>query len=170
MFPIIILAPVPQNGTFRVIREEDDMLEIRECRPEDLSGLLQLYTQLHGDPAPAINDRILDIWERIMNDENHHILGGFQDGALVTSCVINIILNLTHNQRPYAVIENVITDASERGRGHASAVLKAAKEIAEKEKCYKIMLMTGSKKDSTLHFYEAAGYNRLDKTAFVQWL
>jgi len=146
------------------------MFEIRECRSEDLSGLLYLYTQLHGDPMPPINDRILNVWERIMADKGSHVVAGFVDGAMVSSCVINIIQNLTHNQRPYAVIENVITDANERGRGYASGVLDFAREIARKDNCYKIMLMTGSKKDSTLHFYEAAGYNRQDKTAFIQWL
>jgi tRNA A22 N-methylase len=30
--------------------------------------------------------------------------------------------------------------------------------IVEKEHCYKIMLLTGSKKESTLDFYEKAGY------------
>ena len=29
---------------------------------------------------------------------------------------------------------------------------------------------TGSKKPETLHFYEKAGYNSSDKTAFIQWL
>lgn len=28
----------------------------------------------------------------------------------------------------------------------------------------------GSKQESTLHFYEQAGYNSKDKTAFIQWL
>lgn len=32
------------------------------------------------------------------------------------------------------------------------------------------MLLTGSKKESTLKFYEQAGYNRNDKTAFIQWI
>lgn len=41
-----------------------------------------------------------------------------------------------------------------------------AKELAEKENCYKMMLLTGSKEESTLWFYEQAGYNRKDKTAF----
>ena len=35
---------------------------------------------------------------------------------------------------------------------------------------YKMMLLTGSKKESTLRFYENAGYNSSDKTAFIQWL
>ncbi len=32
------------------------------------------------------------------------------------------------------------------------------------------MLITGSKSENMLQFYELAGYNRNDKTAFVQWL
>lgn len=146
------------------------MFEIRECRPEDLSGLLELYAQLHDNPVPPINDKILAVWEHMMKDENHHVIAGFLDGAMVSSCVITVILNLTHSQRPYAVIENVITDENVRGRGYASAVLQHAKDIAVRAHCYKIMLMTGSKKESTLHFYETAGYNRQDKTAFIQWL
>lgn len=35
---------------------------------------------------------------------------------------------------------------------------------------YTQMLMTGSKEESTWRFYERAGFNRADKTAFVQWL
>jgi hypothetical protein len=30
--------------------------------------------------------------------------------------------------------------------------------------------MTGSKENSTLRFYEHAGYNQHDKKAFIQWL
>ncbi|MGN0376976.1 MAG: GNAT family N-acetyltransferase [Suilimivivens sp.] len=81
-----------------------------------------------------------------------------------------IIPNLTHDQRPYALIENVITDESYRKRGLATACLNYAREIAVRENCYKMMLLTGSKKESTMKFYEQAGYNRNDKTGFIQWL
>lgn len=33
-----------------------------------------------------------------------------------------------------------------------------------------MMLLTGSKLESTIKFYEHAGYNRNDKTAFIRWL
>ena len=46
----------------------------------------------------------------------------------------------------------------------------SAKEIAKKVNCYKMMLLTGSKKESTMEFYKSAGYNCSDKTAFVQWI
>lgn len=41
-------------------------------------------------------------------------------------------------------------------------------ENAEKKDCYKMMLLTGSKKESTIKFYEHAGYNSSDKTAFLR--
>ena len=78
--------------------------------------------------------------------------------------------NLTHNQQPYAFIENVITDEQFRKRGLATQCLNFAKEIAAKENCYKMMLLTGSDKESTLNFYRKAGYNSEDKTAFIQWI
>lgn len=56
------------------------------------------------------------------------------------------------------------------GKGYAGECLEFAREIAEKENCYKMMLLTGSKKPETLRFYEKAGYNSSDKTAFIQWL
>ena len=42
--------------------------------------------------------------------------------------------------------------------------------IAENTNCYKMMLLTGSKKEETMNFYGNAGYNSTDKTAFIQWL
>jgi GNAT superfamily N-acetyltransferase len=81
-----------------------------------------------------------------------------------------IVPNLTHGQRPYALIENVVTDAAYRRRGLASACLAFAGETAKRENCYKIMLMTGAKDEGTLHFYEQAGFDRHEKTAFIRRL
>ena len=67
-------------------------------------------------------------------------------------------------------VENVVTDEAHRRRGLASACLSRAREIAEHDRCYKIMLMTGSKDPAVLAFYRSAGYNDVDKTAFIQWL
>ena len=63
-----------------------------------------------------------------------------------------------------------MTHEDHRGKGRAGACLEFARQIAEKENCYKMMLLTGSKEAETLRFYEKAGYNSSDKTAFIQWL
>ncbi len=143
---------------------------IREITANDFDGLLTLYMQLHDNPFPEKNEDIMKLWNTILNYENHHIIVAEESGKIVSSCVCVIIPNLTHNQRPYAFIENVITDCNYRKRGLATACLDFARDIALKKNCYKLMLLTGSKKESTLKFYENAGYNKNDKTAFIQWI
>ena len=105
-----------------------------------------------------------------MQDPNHHLIVNEVDGRIVSSCVCVIIPNLTRNVRPYAFVENVVTHEGYRGNGYAGECLDYAKRIAEKENCYKMMLLSGSKKPATLRFYEKSGYNSSDKTAFIQWL
>jgi ribosomal protein S18 acetylase RimI-like enzyme len=143
---------------------------IREIKKDDLNGLLELYRQLHDNPMPEENEKLVSLWDRIIKDKDHHIIVAEEDGKIVASCVVVIIPNLTHNQQPYAFVENVITDSQYRKHGLATACLNYAKDIAVNEKCYKLMLLTGSKSENTLHFYEQAGYNQKDKTAFIQWI
>ena len=143
---------------------------IREIKRADLDGLMNLYTQMQNNPFPEKSERIIELWNTILEDKNHHIIVAVINDKIVSSCVCVIIPNLTHNQRPYAFIENVITDSQYRKQGLATECLNYAKEIAIKENCYKIMLLTGSKRESTLNFYKRAGYNCNDKTAFIQWL
>lgn len=143
---------------------------LREINEKDFKGLMKLYMQLHDNPMPEETVDIMEKWKRIVSDPEHHIIVCEENGEIISSCVCVIIPNLTHGQRPYAFIENVITDENHRGKGLATKCLNYAKEIAIKENCYKMMLLTGSKKESTLNFYRQAGYNSEDKTAFIQWL
>lgn len=143
---------------------------IREIRRDELDALLELYLHLHEDGIPENNAHLHGIWDTICSDENHHIIVCEVDGRLVSSCVCVIIPNLTRNIRPYAFIENVVTHADYRGRGYATACLDYTRDLAKAANCYKMMLLTGSKDEKTLHFYQHAGYNCTDKTAFIQWL
>ena len=143
---------------------------IREAMEGDLEGLLSLYTYLHDNRLPELTGAIMKLWQRIIGDEGHHVIIAEVDGEIVASCVCVIVPNLTHGQRPYALIENVVTHPAYRGRGFATACLNRARDIAIDAHCYKLMLLTGAKDEGTLSFYEKAGYNRRDKTAFIQWL
>lgn len=117
-----------------------------------------------------MTEHLKSTWNTIIEDKNHHIIVKEVDGRIVSSCVCIIIPNLTRNIRPYAFVENVVTHSAYRGKGYAMECLDYARSIAEKENCYKMMLLTGSKDNSTLDFYRNAGYNSSDKTAFIQWL
>ena len=86
----------------------------------------------------------------------------------MSSCTLLVVPNLTHGGRPYALVENVVTRPEYRRQGLGSAVLNAARDLAVREGCYKIMLLTGSKRQSTLDFYRRAGYRDDLKTGFCQ--
>ena len=173
------------SGIDRVNQEEDlkcikknlgedfhmgDRSMIREANKNDLDEILQLYLYLHEKSIPEDSQHLRSTWDNIMNDANHHLIVCEIDGKIVASCVCVIISNLTRNVRPYAFVENVVTHREYRKKGYATACLNFAKKIAEENHCYKMMLLTGSKEESTLKFYRNAGYSSLDKTAFIQWI
>ena len=143
---------------------------VREANESDLQNILRLYLHLHEDHIPQDSEQLQKTWAQILRDDNHHLIVKEVDGKIVSSCVCVIIPNLTRDIRPYAFIENVVTDSSCRGKGYATECLDYAKKIAQSQGCYKMMLLTGSKEEKTLDFYRRAGYNSTDKTAFIQWL
>jgi GNAT superfamily N-acetyltransferase len=87
--------------------------------------------------------------------------------ATCSTCALTIVPNLTRSARSYGLIENVVTHPDYRKRGIGTQVLKHALAIAWRQKCYKVMLMTGSKQESTMRFYEGAGFVRGEKIGFV---
>ncbi len=90
---------------------------IREITESDLDGLLRLYMQLHDNPFPEKDNKVMGIWKSILRDKDYHVIVAEEDGMIVSSCVCVIVPNLTHGQRPYALIENVITDKEHRKKG-----------------------------------------------------
>jgi GNAT superfamily N-acetyltransferase len=145
--------------------EMDAPLNIRPALRSDLPRLLALY--LHLNPADEIPP--VDVAERRFDDLNKYdgsviFLGLVQD-AIVASCTLIVIPNLTRGGQSYGLIENVVTHAAYRRRGFGKKLLEAAVAAAWQANCYKVMLMTGSKKPSTLAFYTAAGFEQ-NKTGF----
>ena len=142
------------------------MTTMRLTQRQDLPDLLQLYTYLGDNPIAALDDKLMRLWQTLLNDPQTAIIVAESQGHIVST----IIRNLTHDQRPYGIIENVVTDPRYRRQGLGRRVLEEAVRIACENHCYKVLLTTGSKRESTLRFYREAGFNDQDKTAFVRWL
>lgn len=146
------------------------MLRIREADIQDLDRLLELYSMLFGKSILEKNEETVRIWNRIMTDSMYHVIVAEDNGQLVSTCTCVIIPNLTYDQRPYAIVENIVTKSEYRAQGYATACLQQAQRIAEEENCFRILLATQSKLQSTHKFYEKLGYSKDDLTAFTQWL
>jgi GNAT superfamily N-acetyltransferase len=143
-------------------------LEVRTILYEELHKLLSLYKHLHSDdPDVKEYETLNQLWDEIYNDPNLHYIVADNDGELVASCTIAIVKNLTRGLRPYGLIENAVTHKDFRKMGYGTEVLHKAVEIAKECNCYKVMLMTGSKSEDTLRFYEKAGFVKGIKTGFI---
>ncbi|RYE34879.1 MAG: GNAT family N-acetyltransferase [Hyphomicrobiales bacterium] len=140
-------------------------LVIRAAEQADLPALQDLYRHLLPEDERCPDDRAAAILDKLRHFEGSAILIGLLGTELVASCTVIVIPNLTRGGMPYALIENVVTDAGRRGQGLGKAILKAALDRAWEAGCYKTMLMTGSRNPATLGFYAAAGFEQ-SKTGF----
>jgi ribosomal protein S18 acetylase RimI-like enzyme len=144
------------------------MDNVRLIKDDELEQLLFLYKFLiPDDPELNLNEDLQKHWKKILSDPSCFFVVIEEDEKLVSTCNLNIIKNLTRSARSYAIIENVVTNPDYRRKGYGTAVLKKAVEIAQTKNCYKIMLSTSNKDDETFRFYEKAGFNRKEKTAFI---
>ena len=140
-------------------------LNIRTANQNDLPPLLELYRQLHPEDEPVSLVVARNQLEQLLLYPGSSILVGIRGDALVATCTLIVIPNLTRGATPYALIENVVTDARHRKRGYGRLILEAAMAAAWRHGCYKVMLLTGSKDPATLRFYVEAGFEQ-SKTGF----
>ena len=140
---------------------------IRKAEKKDYASIMGLYRQLQPDDPVVEESRGKSIFENILESGSNLLFVAEIRNAVVSSCYLNIIPNLTRNLRPYAVIENVITDQSHRNRGIGKAVMQYAINRAWEAGCYKVMLLTGRKEEATLKFYGSCGLESGLKTAFI---
>ena len=139
---------------------------IRVAARHDLPEVLKLYRHLHPqDPElePEVSERV---WSTLLASGFMTVIVAEAAGQLVSSCTLAIVPNLSRGGRSYAVIENVVTHADYRRRGLGRTVLAHAIDLSWQANCYKVLLATGSKRESTLRFHEDAGFKRGGKTYF----
>lgn len=145
-------------------------MNVRDIGAHELDALLRLYAHLHVQDEP-LPDRVAveSVWTEVLANSRCRYFGGYDGVELVSSCTITVIPNLTRGCRPYGLIENVVTHAEHRNQGWGKAILARALEFAWSQQCYKVMLLTGRKSESTLRFYEKAGFDPDGKRGFVAW-
>jgi GNAT superfamily N-acetyltransferase len=136
----------------------------RAAGPGDFEAISKLYHQLH--PAePVLADR--SGFDSILASEAFRLCVLEVDGEVVATTYLNLIPNLTRGSRPYAVVENVVVDESRRGSGLGKQLMAGTLQAAWDAGCYKVMLMTGSQRESTHAFYRACGFSPDAKQAYL---
>jgi GNAT superfamily N-acetyltransferase len=138
---------------------------IREADASDLPRLLELYHQL-AELSTLREDEVLPVTEA-----HHQALAAIQADPRMTCLVLEIhgrvmgtvtlylLPGLSHGGRPFAIVENVVVDASLRGGGHGRALMTHAEELARTHGCYKVSLTSNNKRQEAHEFYKHIGYS-----------
>lgn len=142
-------------------------MKLREAGEDDLQEVLRLYRQLQPDDPVIADNAARTVFLEIVESPWLAIYLLEEAGRVCASCYLNVIPNLTRSAQPYAVIENVITDEALRGRGVGKMLMNEVLAIVWERGCYKAMLQTGSKKESTHAYYRACGFSGDDKKGYV---
>ena len=142
-------------------------MQIRPADSKDYDQLTGLLRQLNpSDPeAPEVEFKV---FREIVDSKYLDLIVAEDKDILVGSCYLNVIPNMTRGGRPYAIIENVITDSAHRKRGIGKALIERALEMAWQQNCYKVMLLSGRKQEGVHAFYRQCGFDADEKQAYVQ--
>lgn len=129
---------------------------------------MELYAQLHPNDLALDDGTDRIVFDEILSTSNLYLFVLEDENSTIqATCYVNIIPNITRRASPYGIIENVVTEVDLRNRGLGKKIMAHALEFAWSRGCYKVMLQTGSKRESTHNFYKSCGFRADDKFAFV---
>jgi len=86
-------------------------------------------------------------------------ISAVEDGRELGHCYIYLIRNDLHD-KPYALLEDVYVNESDRGRGVGTLLVRRAVELARELGCYKIIATSRFGRDEVHRWYEKLGFKR----------
>lgn len=144
---------------------EENMI-IREAGINDLQGILQLYLQLNPSEHLIEYEVAKRIWIEQIESQQVRYFVAEEGDAIVSSCYIAIIPNLTRHGMSIGYLENLITDLGHRRRGIARQLLFTAIEYAKNSNCYKVVLQSGNSRHDAHLLYGKVGFIGNSKKGF----
>jgi GNAT superfamily N-acetyltransferase len=132
---------------------------IREAVEADLPAVLTLYRQIDDEAVLPIAEA-KSILRRFRDYPDYRLFVAEQDGAVVGTYALLIMDNLGHLGARSGVVEDVIVDPADQGRGVGKAMMAHAIEECRRKDCYKVALSSNMKRESAHAFYEAIGFER----------
>lgn len=137
-------------------------MHIRTATPADLPALCRLLDQLFAQEAEFTPDRAVQ--ERGLQS----IIGNAATGEILVVCegerllgMVNLLYTVsTALGAPAALLEDMVVDAGDRGRGLGTRLLEAAIATARSRGCRRITLLTDADNAEAQRFYARSGFAR----------
>jgi GNAT superfamily N-acetyltransferase len=142
---------------------------VRKARVRDAEAVKGLQKQLavdkreHAEEAKKHPGLFEETFKEALKNPLTEVYVAELDGKVVGTCILEKILALVHNGRPYALLEDMVVDEESRGRGVGKALVEKAISKAREWGCYKLMLVSRRFRKDTHKFYRSLGFKEVAK-------
>jgi GNAT superfamily N-acetyltransferase len=141
-------------------------LELRRARATDAGAVAALYAQLVANPALQVLPERLD---ELQASDGAALVVACVAGAIVGTVFVAWCPDAMFGRRPFAVVENIVVDATARGHGVGAALLAEVERLCLARDCSKIMLLSAIERSEAHRFFERSGYAGDRKRGFVKY-
>jgi GNAT superfamily N-acetyltransferase len=142
---------------------------IRRAVLLDEEPVCALLAELGGKLAIPTGSARNSAWHALITHTGTLVYVADINGKIASTATIHILPNMTNGARPYALIENVITNQNYRNIGLGRLLMEHAIREAWNANAYKIMLLTGKfrKDGGSIGFYKKLGFRSDEKCAMT---
>ena len=135
------------------------MNTIREATEKDISRIIELYEELTEEKINVPSEKIQQVFSEIIAIPNQHFLVAETNGYVSGTMFLQIMPNLSHQARPWAIIENMVTDSRYRRLGIGRLLIEHSLNLCKEADCYKVQLLSNKKRSDAHQFYRAMGFD-----------
>ncbi|MGB2695252.1 MAG: GNAT family N-acetyltransferase [Dehalococcoidia bacterium] len=144
-------------------RDTAEKARVRDATDADLPRIVELLTQLSPDEpredlGPPLPDVYRGAFDQIASDQNLRLLVVEVDDDIVGTAALVFVPNLSHQGKPYAIVENIVVDQIYRGVGYGGLLVRHAMDAAREAGCYKLSLTSNKARTDAHRFYERLGF------------
>ncbi len=141
------------------------MTAVRPARDDDLPAVLGLLAQVPldtaddavvGPRAAGASERAA--WAQMRDQPGRTLLVAEDDGAVVGVVDVMVVPNLTHDAKPWAILENMVVDRDHRRAGIGRALVDEVVRRAQEAGCYKVQLLSNDRRAPAHALYESVGF------------
>ncbi|MGD9117602.1 MAG: GNAT family N-acetyltransferase [Dehalococcoidia bacterium] len=136
------------------------MAKVRLATEQDIPRILELYEELTGERHDLTRHETGPVFKEISSMSGHELLVAEEDGEVVGTVVLIIVPNFSHGALPWAIVENLVVDPTHRRRGIGRMLTEYAIARAREAGCYKLQLLSSTKRRLAHWFYKRLGFKR----------
>jgi GNAT superfamily N-acetyltransferase len=133
------------------------MATVGYIREPDLPRLAELYTELAEGERPDLDAMRASF--AAMEREGGYFLVGVWDGDELCGAAEGVVCRqLSHDSRPFMVMENFIVAAAHRRKGLGRLLIAEIERLAVENRCRTLFFCSGVRRTGAHAFYESAGF------------